>query len=167
MSLSKPTSSSTTSGRPTLPQAYGYLTIVQSGTAIVFSTVLVTHLSAIALANFGGIHLTNKAIILGRVFYQNRLLEPIVVFGAFWGHVLSGLAKRGIKLYWKYRKADVRKLYGEVYEKVEKIVEDETNEQGVVVRQKITTKTTTTITSSYLSRASALLLPFHILTGYL
>src|SRR4051812_42995233 len=100
MSLSKPTSSSTTSGKPTLPQAYGYLTIVQSGTAIVFSTVLATHLSAIALANFGGIDLTNKAMILGRVFYQHRLLEPIVVIGAFSGHVLSGLAKRGIKLYW-------------------------------------------------------------------
>ena len=38
-------------------------------------------------------------------------------------------------------------------------MEDETNEQGVVVRQKITTKTTMTITSSYLSRASALLFP--------
>ena len=46
-------------------------------------------------------------------------------------------------------------------------MEDETNEQGVVVRQKITTKTITTITSSYLSRASALLPPFHILSGYL
>ena len=36
---------------------------------------------------------------------------------------------------------DSQKLYGEVYEKVEKIVEDETNEQVVVVGQKITTKT--------------------------
>jgi len=45
----------------------------------------------------------------------------------------------------KYR--DSQKLYGEVYEKVEKIVEGETNEQGVVVRQKATTKTTTTIIS--------------------
>ena len=62
---------------------------------------------------------------------------------------------------------DTQKLYGEVYERVGKIVEDETNEQGVVVRQKITTKTITTITSSYLSRASALLLSFHILSGYL
>ena len=79
----------------------------------------------------------------------------------------SGRCHKACDCYQVSKCRDSQKLYGEVYEKVEKIVEDETNEQGVVVRQKITTKTTMTITSSYLSRASALLLPFHILSGYL
>ncbi|CAG8755294.1 16397_t:CDS:2, partial [Racocetra fulgida] len=94
-----------------------------------------THLSATALATIGGIELTNKTIVLGRVYYQNSFLEPIVVAGSIWGHIISGLIKRGIKLYWKYKKQDVRKLTGEVHEKVEKIVTDETNEQGVVIHK--------------------------------
>ncbi|CAG8611969.1 9868_t:CDS:2, partial [Scutellospora calospora] len=99
------------------------------------------------------------------VYYQNRLLEPIIVAGSLWGHIISGLVKRGIKLYWKYKKQDVRKLTGEVHEKVERIITDEKNEQGQVVRQKITTKTTTTITGSYISRAAVFLLQHHHLTG--
>ncbi|RIB23939.1 hypothetical protein C2G38_2071373 [Gigaspora rosea] len=173
MSHSKPTSTNTntnTNSSPlpivTVSKVYGYLTLVQAGTAVVFTTFLVTHLSATAVAVIGGIELTNKTIVLGRVYYQNRLLEPIIVFGSLWGHVLSGLIKRGIKLYWKYKKQDVRKLTGEVHEKVEKIVTDEKNEQGAIVR-KITTKTTTTITGSPISRAIVLLLPYHRLTGYL
>ncbi|CAG8604889.1 4047_t:CDS:1, partial [Dentiscutata heterogama] len=63
-------------------------------------------------------------------------------------------------------KQDARKLTGEVHEKVEKIISDEKNEQGVTVR-KITTKTTTTITGSHISRALVFLLPYHRLTGYL
>ncbi|KAG9284470.1 hypothetical protein G9A89_014074 [Geosiphon pyriformis] len=179
MSLSKPASSSSATTTEivdptksrfslTLPQTYGYLTIVQAGSAIVFSTFLVTHLSAAILANFGGVELANKALVLGRVYYQNSLLEPIIVFGSLWVHITSGVAKRGIRLFWrKLRKEDSRKLTGEVNEKIEKIVTDETNDKGQVVRQKITTKTTTTITPSYISRAVAFLLPLHSLTGYL
>ncbi|CAG8441939.1 2521_t:CDS:1 [Ambispora gerdemannii] len=180
MSLSKPTggSSKTTAATSetndeksrfsiSLPKTYNYLTIVQAGSAVVFSTFLVTHLSVNILANFGGIELANKTLLLGRVYYQNNLLEPIVVFGSFCLHVASGVAKRGIRLYWKYRNLDKRELTGDVHEKVERIVTDEKNEQGQVVRQKITTKTTKTITVSYISRASELLLPFHSLIGYL
>ncbi|CAG8537533.1 32064_t:CDS:1, partial [Racocetra persica] len=171
MSHSKPVSNNSNNNPPPFPivtvsKIYGYLTLVQVGTAAVFTTFLVTHLSATALATIGGIELTNKTIVLGRVYYQNSFLEPIVVAGSIWGHIISGLIKRGIKLYWKYKKQDVRKLTGEVHEKVEKIVTDETNEQGVVIR-KITTKTTTTITGSYISRAIVLLLPSHHLAGYL
>lgn len=151
----------------TLPKAYRFLTIVQAGTAIAFSTFLITHLSATTLATFGGIDLTNKTIILGRVYYQSKFLEPIVVFGALVGHLTAGIAKRSIKLYMKYKKRDDRKLTQEVHEKVEKIVTDEKNEQGNVVRQKITTKTTTTISSSYLSRALSFLLPNHHVIGYI
>ncbi|CAG8678575.1 2897_t:CDS:2, partial [Funneliformis caledonium] len=151
----------------TLPKVYRFLTIVQAGTAIAFSTFLVTHLSATTLATFGGIDLTNKTIILGRVYYQSKFLEPIVVFGALVGHVTAGIAKRSIKLYMKYKKRDDRKLTQDVHEKVEKIITDEKNEQGNVVRQKITTKTTTTISSSYLSRALSFLLPNHHVIGYI
>ncbi|CAG8718810.1 819_t:CDS:1, partial [Scutellospora calospora] len=48
----------------TTPKVYGYLTLVQAGTAVVFTTFLVTHLSATALATIGGIELTNKTIVL-------------------------------------------------------------------------------------------------------
>ncbi|RIA83633.1 hypothetical protein C1645_785950 [Glomus cerebriforme] len=153
--------------RITIPKVYGYLTIVQTGTAVVFSTFLVTHLSAPALAIIGGIDLTNKTIVLGRVYYQNKFLEPLVVFGALIGHVAAGIAKRSIKFYWKYKKQDVRKLTGEVHEKVEKITTDEKDDNGVVVRQKITTKTTTTITGSYISRALNSLFPNHHTIGYI
>jgi len=169
MSLSRPTNSETSLSKLkiTLPKAYGYLTIVQAGSAIVFTSFLVTHLSATALANIGGIELTNKAIILGRVYYQNKFLEPIVVVAALWSHIVSSAAKRGIRLYWKFKKQDERKLTGEVHEKVEKIVTDEKNEQGIVMRQKITTKITTTITESYVSRAMGSLFPYHHAAGYL
>ncbi|CAG8812056.1 9691_t:CDS:1 [Cetraspora pellucida] len=172
MSQSKPVSTNGNNNPPPpLPiirvsKIYGYLTLVQVGTAAVFTTFLVTHLSATALATLGGIELTNKTIVLGRVYYQNRFLEPIIVAGSFWGHILSGLIKRGIKLYWKYKKQDTRNLAGEAHEKVEMIVTDGPNEQGVVVR-KTMKKTTTTITGSYISRAIVLLLPYHHLAGYL
>uniref|UniRef100_A0A1D1XTP5 DNA-directed RNA polymerase subunit beta n=1 Tax=Anthurium amnicola TaxID=1678845 RepID=A0A1D1XTP5_9ARAE len=160
MSQSKPS-------RITVPKVYGYLTIVQAGTAVVFSTFLVTHLSAPALAVVGGIDLTNRTIIFGRVYYQNKFTEPLVVFGALIGHVVAGIAKRSIKLYWKYKKRDARKLTGEVHEKVERVTTDEKDDNGVVVRQKITTRTTTTITGSYISRALNSLLPNHHTIGYI
>ncbi|CAG8445765.1 14595_t:CDS:1 [Ambispora leptoticha] len=178
MSLSKPAgnNSKITTGESndgkslfsiSLPKAYSHLTITQAGSAIVFSTFLVTHLSATALANFGGIELANRTMLLGRVYYQNHLLEPIVVFGALGLHIASGVAKRVIRLYWKYRRLDKRELTGDVHETVERIVTDEKNEEGQVVRQKITTKTTKTITTSFITKASAFLLPFHSLVGYL
>src|SRR6266540_4451731 len=134
----------------TLPKVYGYLTIVQAGTAITFSTFLVTHLSATALATIGGIDLTNKTIVLGRVYYQNKFLEPLVVLGALVGHVAAGIAKSSIRYYWKYKRQDARKLTGEVHERIERIITDEKNDKGEVIRQKITTRTTTTITGSYI-----------------
>jgi hypothetical protein len=173
MSQSKPSSNegessgSGSAARITLPKVYGYLTIVQTGTAVVFSTFLATHLSAPALSVVGGIDLTNRTIVFGRVYYQNKFLEPLVVFGALIGHVAAGIAKRSIKIYWKYKKQDARKLTGEVHEKVERITTDETDERGIVVRQKITTKTTTTITGSYISRALNSLLPNHHTIGYI
>ncbi|CAG8460538.1 8033_t:CDS:1 [Diversispora eburnea] len=148
------------------PWFYYRLTIVQAGTAAVFTTFLVTHLSATALASFGGIELTNKTIVLGRVYYQNKFLEPIVVFGSLCGHIIAGIAKRVIKQYWKYKKQDQRKLIGEVRIRVEKTTADETDEHGGV-RQKITTKTTTTITGSHITRALVLIGQYHHLTGYL
>src|SRR3954452_3843768 len=46
--------------RITLPKVYGYLTIAQAGTAIVFGTFLVTHLSVPTLAIIGGVDLANR-----------------------------------------------------------------------------------------------------------
>jgi hypothetical protein len=151
----------------TLPKAYGYLTLVQAGTAVVFSTFFVTHLSVPTLAIIGGIDLANRSLVLGRVYYQNKLLEPLVVFGALVGHITAGIAKRSIKLYWTRNNKDPRKLTGEVKESVERITTDIKNEEGIVVKQKITTKTTTTITGSYISKAMSYLLPSHHAIGYI
>ncbi|CAB4390162.1 hypothetical protein RhiirA5_346314 [Rhizophagus irregularis] len=173
MSQSKPSSNEGESSgnesaiRVTIPKVYKYLTIVQTGTAVVFGTFLVTHLSAPALSVIGGIDLTNKTIVFGRVYYQNKFLEPIVVFGALIGHVAAGIAKRSIKIYWKYKKQDAIFLTGEIHEKVERMTTDETDERGVVVRQKIKTKTTRTISGSYITKALSSLLPSHHTIGYI
>ncbi|CAG8765259.1 16523_t:CDS:1, partial [Acaulospora morrowiae] len=168
MSLSKPTNGNGKI-RPAFsaPWFYCHLTTFQAGTAVVFTTFLVTHLSATALATVGGIELTNKTIVLGRVYYQNKFLEPVVVFGSLWGHVLAGIAKGIIRMYWKRKARDYRKLTGDVHEKVEKIITDETNDEGKVVRQKITTRITTTTTESHISRAIGLILPYHREAGYI
>ncbi|GBC03305.1 hypothetical protein RclHR1_05060008 [Rhizophagus clarus] len=173
MSQSKPSSNeneSSGNGSPvriTVPKVYVCLTIIQTGTAVVFGTFLATHLSAPALSLVGGIDLTNRTIVFGRVYYQNKFLEPLVVFGALIGHVGAGIAKRCIKIYWKYKKQDERKLAGTVHEKVEKTTTDEKDNQGNVLRQKITTKTTTTVTGSYITRALSSLLPNHHTIGYI
>lgn len=168
MSLSKETENGNNIYRPrySAPWFYYHLTIVQAGTAAAFTTFLVTHLSSTALATLGGIELANKTIILGRVYYQNRFLEPIVVFGSLFGHIIAGAAKFGIRKYWKYKKQDQRKLAGEVRVKVEKKITEEADEHGGI-RQKTTTKTITTISGSHITRALTFTGLYHKASGYI
>lgn len=91
-----------TSPRPFLSsqKAYGLLTKVQNGSAVVFSVFAVTHGLQILSANVGGSALANNWIMLGRPFYQDEHLEGILVTGSVLTHVAAGLGKLGIRLYW-------------------------------------------------------------------
>jgi hypothetical protein len=92
-----------TAPRPflSLQKTYGFLTKVQAGSAAVFSIFTTIHGVQLLAANVGGAHLANHWIILGRPFYQDEHLESILVTGSAVTHVLAGLAKLGIRLYWK------------------------------------------------------------------
>ncbi|KAG2180152.1 hypothetical protein INT43_003940 [Umbelopsis isabellina] len=83
-----------------LPQIYGTLTVIQSASALTFSVFYFTHATQFLAAPFGGIELSNKYLLLGRPLYQDEHLEPILVTGAAIVHVVSGLAKGAIRLYW-------------------------------------------------------------------
>ncbi|KAI9359132.1 hypothetical protein BD770DRAFT_386653 [Pilaira anomala] len=91
-----------TAPRPFLSsqKAYGLLTKVQNGSAVVFSVFAVTHGLQILSANVGGSALANNWIMLGRPFYQDEHLEGILVTGSILTHVAAGLGKLGIRLYW-------------------------------------------------------------------
>lgn len=91
-----------TAPRPflSLQKTYGFLTKVQAGSAIVFSTFAVMHGAQVLTANVGGSQLANNWIMLGRPFYQDEHLEGILVTGSALTHVIAGLAKLGIRFYW-------------------------------------------------------------------
>ncbi|KAI8144732.1 hypothetical protein BJV82DRAFT_606014 [Fennellomyces sp. T-0311] len=84
-----------------LYKTYGYLTTVQSASAVAFSTFAVIHGSQIAVANVGGPDMANRWLLLGRPFYQDEHSEGLLVTGAAAVHVLAGLAKAGIRRYWR------------------------------------------------------------------
>lgn len=92
-----------TAPRPflSLQKTYGFLTKVQAGSAVIFSVFTTIHGIQLVSANIGGSRLANHWIILGRPFYQDEHLESILVTGSAITHVLAGLAKLGIRLYWK------------------------------------------------------------------
>jgi hypothetical protein len=79
------------------------LTTVQHTSALLFGSFLFVHLAAPATAVVAGegnaTDLATKTMILGRVYYQNIISEPIVVYGAALAHIMSGIAKRALRLY--------------------------------------------------------------------
>lgn len=91
------------------------LTTTSHVSALVFSSFLVVHLGAplastlrlslnilgnsAADASSGCTEAASKWQLLGRVYYQGALSEPVVVWGAALLHVLSSVAKRGIMVY--------------------------------------------------------------------
>ncbi|KAI9277623.1 hypothetical protein BY458DRAFT_504633 [Sporodiniella umbellata] len=85
----------------TLTRAYSILTNVQSASAIAFSTFAIIHGSQIISANFGGETLANRSLLLTRPFYQDKGIETVVVLGSSIVHVVTGLAKAGVRAYWK------------------------------------------------------------------
>jgi hypothetical protein len=83
-----------------LSKTYGLLTKVQNASAYVFTSFTVIHGAQLLAANVGGSRLSNHWILLGRPFYQDEHLEKVLVTGSALAHVLAGLAKAGIRLYW-------------------------------------------------------------------
>lgn len=91
------------------------LTTTSHISALVFSSFLVVHLgaplastlrlglntlsSSTVDASSGCTESASKWQLLGRVYYQGALSEPVVVWGAALLHVLSSVAKRGIMVY--------------------------------------------------------------------
>ncbi|KAI8351775.1 hypothetical protein EDC96DRAFT_518424 [Choanephora cucurbitarum] len=92
-----------TTPRPflTTQKAYQLLTKVQNASAIAFTTFSILHGAQIIAANIGGARLSNHWILLGRPFYQDQHTEGLLVTGAGLLHVLAGLGKYGLRVYWK------------------------------------------------------------------
>ncbi|GAN02166.1 conserved hypothetical protein [Mucor ambiguus] len=95
-----------TTRRPflSLTKAYSLLTKAQTTSAVVFSTFAAIHGVQLLAANVGGASLANHWLIVGRPFYQDEHMEGILVTGSAVTHVLAGLAKLGIRLYWNRNK---------------------------------------------------------------
>ncbi|PWN48882.1 hypothetical protein IE53DRAFT_363555 [Violaceomyces palustris] len=84
------------------------LTRLQTGSAISFSTFLMVHLSSPLSALVGSVvgrgggtsgyegavDWASRTMILGRVYYQNPLTEPILIWGSLSIHVASSIARR-------------------------------------------------------------------------
>ncbi|KAI8636706.1 hypothetical protein BD408DRAFT_425735 [Parasitella parasitica] len=96
-----------TTSRPFLSvsKAYNLLTKVQTTSAVVFSTFAAIHGAQLLAANIGGVYLANHWLIVGRPFYQDEHMEGILVTGSAIAHVIAGLAKLGIRLYWNRNKS--------------------------------------------------------------
>ncbi|PWN20128.1 hypothetical protein BCV69DRAFT_220550 [Microstroma glucosiphilum] len=110
------------------------LTTTSHISALVFSSFLIVHLGAPlastlrlglntltsstatgAGASAGCTEAASRWQLLGRVYYQGALSEPVVVWGAALLHVLSSVAKRGIMVYLarKRRRTEQAILAGE------------------------------------------------------
>ncbi|KAI8382270.1 hypothetical protein BD560DRAFT_386127 [Blakeslea trispora] len=103
-----------TTPRPflTTQKAYQLLTKVQNASAIAFTTFSIIHGAQIMAANIGGARLSNHWILLGRTFYQDQHTEGLLVTGAGLLHVLAGLGKYGLRVYWKQPANDTHRAMG-------------------------------------------------------
>jgi len=144
-------------------KAFEILTKVQSASALAFSTFVVTHAATVVVTALRGMDAGNRTLVFGRVYYQHRALEKVVVVGAATVHFLSGLAKRGIRLYWKWRK-NIR-VSGDTV--VTQRMESSTDEHGMTTTKKITTTTTFSHLFPSTDHPGTALLPRHHVVGYL
>ncbi|KAG0245449.1 hypothetical protein BGW41_000076 [Actinomortierella wolfii] len=59
------------------------------------------HIIPPALAAIGGTELANRALLWGRVYYQNPFVELALVAGGLAVHIASGILRASIRTYWK------------------------------------------------------------------
>ncbi|KAK0528873.1 hypothetical protein OC835_004514 [Tilletia horrida] len=79
------------------------LSQVQQVSALAFGSFVVVHLTAPALALVAPSdphELATGTMLLGRVWYQNAVSEPVLVWGALAVHLTSSLARKAIVLFW-------------------------------------------------------------------
>lgn len=73
--------------------------MVQTGTAVTVGAMLVTHLAApvvAALAGPAAVDMANQTMLLGRVYYQHPVVEPVLVWGAISAHLVASLVRRAL-----------------------------------------------------------------------
>ena len=85
----------------TQERLWRYATLAQSASAATVGSVLIVHLAAPVVAALvpgpGGVDLANQTMLLGREYYQQALLEPIVVWGAMGMHVGASAIRRWLR----------------------------------------------------------------------
>ncbi|KAG0057023.1 hypothetical protein BGZ83_002261 [Gryganskiella cystojenkinii] len=142
---------------------------VQAVSALAFAGFCFIHMVPPALAAFGGIDLANKAILWGRVYYQEPIVEGVLVLGSLNIHIFTGLARALIRLVWK------GKAWNASRPQKNKQVTSSSSEStdGSIKSTKTTTATTTTTRSSRTSSSSGGsastpgAFPYHRLIGWL
>ncbi|WFD32920.1 hypothetical protein MSPP1_003973 [Malassezia sp. CBS 17886] len=83
--------------RVTRTRVASLATAAQTGSAAVLGTFLVSHVLApfsAALVPHAAADVASRAMLFGRVYYQNAVLEPLLVWGALGVHVVAGLVRR-------------------------------------------------------------------------
>ncbi|KAG0261393.1 hypothetical protein DFQ27_002978 [Actinomortierella ambigua] len=80
---------------------YQTLGKLQAASGVSLAAFVAIHIIPPALAVVGGTELSNRALLWGRVYYQNPLVELTLVVGAFTVHTLSGTLRAFIRTYWK------------------------------------------------------------------
>ncbi|KAL9940140.1 hypothetical protein V8E36_000845 [Tilletia maclaganii] len=80
------------------------LSQAQQVSALAFGSFLVVHLSAPALAFIAppesSHELATGTMLLGRVWYQSALSEPVLVWGALGVHLASSLVRKAVVVFW-------------------------------------------------------------------
>lgn len=78
-----------------------YATLAQSASAATVGSVLIVHLAAPVVAALvpspGGVDWANQTMLLGREYYQQALLEPLVVWGAMGVHLCASALRRCLR----------------------------------------------------------------------
>ena len=85
----------------TQERLWRYATLAQSASAATVGSVLIVHLAAPVVAALvpgpSGVDLANQTMLLGREYYQQALLEPIVVWGAMGVHLGASAVRRWLR----------------------------------------------------------------------
>lgn len=75
-------------------------TQAQNISAATLGSVLIVHMAAPVVASFArgsvGLDMANQALLMGREYYQQALLEPVLVWGSLCVHLISSAIRRTI-----------------------------------------------------------------------
>ena len=75
-------------------------TQAQNISAATLGSVLIVHMAAPVVASLArgsvGLDMANQTLLLGREYYQQALLEPVLVWGSLCVHLISSAIRRTI-----------------------------------------------------------------------